>query len=69
MKVNWNEIHKQAVDRRTKAMNEIAFMMGGRITIETMGSFAFIYPEEVRKYFKTVRLVRYVEKRMKRSLQ
>jgi len=69
MKIDWNKIHEKALAEQETAKREAAFMMGAQITIATMSSMAFIYPDEIRNLFKTQKLVNYIQKRIDRSLQ
>lgn len=68
--MDWNKVYEKALEERKKAVSEASFMLGGgQLSAHTMGSFAFMYPDEVKNFFRTHRIVSYIEKRMKRNLQ
>jgi hypothetical protein len=67
--MNWNEIYKKAIEKHDKAKEDAAFMMGSLMSSGTIYSAAFLYPEEAKNFFRSKRLLLYIEKRMKRNLQ
>lgn len=67
MKFDWNILYVKASEQHQKAKEEASFIMNGLMSPNSAQSVAFFYPEETKNYYKTRRLLAYVEKRMKRN--